>query len=156
MLIVYPPEGVHHMPRALYSGSFDPVTRGHLDIIERAARVFDDLEVVVGNNPTKKYTFSLEERVGFLRYAISEPHIRTSSIKNCLLADYAYEADIPTIVKGVRGIQDYDYERMIHEVNITQQRGIDTYILLARRELAHISSSAVRSCAATRVSPMST
>jgi pantetheine-phosphate adenylyltransferase len=90
------------MPKALYSGSFDPVTRGHLDIIERAARVFDDLEVVVGNNPTKKYAFSLEERVGFLRYAILEPRIRINSIENCLLADYAYEADIPTIVKGAK------------------------------------------------------
>jgi pantetheine-phosphate adenylyltransferase len=132
------------MPRALYSGSFDPVTRGHLDIIERAARVFDDLEVVVGNNPAKKYVFNLDERMDFLHYAISEPRIRIGSIQNRLVADYAYEADIPTIVKGVRGIQDYDYERMMHEVNITQQRGIDTYILLARRELAHISSSAVK------------
>jgi pantetheine-phosphate adenylyltransferase len=132
------------MPRALYSGSFDPVTRGHLDIIERAARVFDDLEVVVGNNPVKQYVFSLEERVGFLRQAIQNPRVRVRAIENALIADYAYEARIGTIVKGVRGIQDYDYERMMHEVNITQQRGIDTHILLARRELAHISSSAVK------------
>ena len=132
------------MPRALYSGSFDPVTRGHLDIIERAALVFDDLEVVVGNNPAKKYVFSLDERVGFLREALANPRIKVTSIENRLIADYAYEAGIPTIVKGVRGIQDYDYERMMHEVNITQQRGIDTHILLARRELAHISSSAVK------------
>jgi pantetheine-phosphate adenylyltransferase len=132
------------MPRALYSGSFDPVTRGHLDIIERAARVFDDLEVVVGNNPAKRYVFTLDERVGFLRQALQNPRINVTSIENRLIADYAYEAGISTIVKGVRGIQDYDYERMMHEVNITQQRGIDTHILLARRELAHISSSAVK------------
>ncbi len=138
------PPYARQMPRALYTGSFDPVTRGHLDIIERAARVFDDLEVVVGNNPAKQYVFTLEERVGFLRNAIQNPRVRVSSIENSLIADYAYEAGIPTIVKGVRGIQDYDYERMMHEVNITQQRGIDTHILLARRELAHISSSAVR------------
>jgi pantetheine-phosphate adenylyltransferase len=132
------------MPRALYSGSFDPVTRGHIDIIERASRVFDDLEVVVGNNPAKKYVFTLEERVGFLRQAIVDPGIKVSHVENCLIADYAYQAGIPTIIKGVRGTQDYDYERMMHEVNITQQSGIDTHILLARRELSHVSSSAVK------------
>ena len=87
--------------------------------------------MVVGNNPAKKYVFNLHEHVDFLRYAISEPRIRVKSIQNCLLADYAFEADIPTIVKGVRGIEDYDYERMMHEINITQQRGINTHILLA-------------------------
>lgn len=132
------------MPRALYSGSFDPVTLGHLDIVSRAASVFDELVVVVGSNPVKNYLFSLEERMAFLRDAIREPRIKVCSIENQLLADYAYEAGIPTIVKGIRGIQDYDYERMMHEVNITQQRGIDTHILLARRELSHISSSAVK------------
>lgn len=132
------------MSRAIYSGSFDPVTFGHLDIIERAARVFDELEVVVGNHPAKRYVFDLEERVGFLRQAIRDPRVRVRKIENQLLADYAYEAGVRTIVKGVRGIRDYDHERMMHEINITQQRGIDTHILLARKELDHVSSSAVK------------
>ncbi|MBI5368058.1 MAG: pantetheine-phosphate adenylyltransferase [Planctomycetes bacterium] len=154
--------------RAVYSGSFDPVTFGHLDIVERAARIFADLEVVVGNNPAKQYVFTLAERVAFLRRAIGDAgagaagaangsaaatgatgataggRIRVRAIEHQLLADYAYAAGVAVIVKGVRGIQDYDYERMMHEVNLTQQRGIDTHILLARRELAHISSSAVK------------
>lgn len=132
------------MPRAIYSGSFDPVTFGHLDIIERAARVFDDLEVVVGNHPAKRYVFSLEERVGFLRQSIGDPRVRVRKIEHQLLADYAYEAGVRTIVKGVRGIQDYDHERMMHEINLTQQRGIDTHILLSRKDLDHVSSSAVK------------
>jgi pantetheine-phosphate adenylyltransferase len=132
------------MALAIYSGSFDPVTFGHLDIIGRAARVFENLEVVVGNNPAKKYAFTLDERLHFLRHAIQNDRIRTSKIENQLLVDYAYEAGATLIVKGVRGIQDYDYERMMHEINITQQRGIDTHILIARKELNHVSSSAVK------------
>ncbi|HYT95561.1 MAG TPA: pantetheine-phosphate adenylyltransferase [Gemmataceae bacterium] len=132
------------MTLAIYSGSFDPVTFGHLDLIERAARAFADLEVVVGNNPAKHYIFSLDERLRFLRHAIRNPRVRTWKIENQLLADHAFEVGASIIVKGVRGIQDYDYERMMHEINITQQRGIDTHILIARRELNHVSSSAVK------------
>jgi pantetheine-phosphate adenylyltransferase len=132
------------MPKALYSGSFDPVTYGHLDIIKRAHKVFDDLTVVVGNNPTKKYVFGIGERVQFIKHALRQTSVKVCSIQNRLIADFAYEEGIPTIIKGIRSIQDYDYERMMHEVNITQQRGIDTHFILARRDLAHISSSAVK------------
>ncbi|MBI3726625.1 pantetheine-phosphate adenylyltransferase [bacterium] len=132
------------MAGALYSGSFDPVTFGHLDIIRRASKAFSPFRVVVGNNPAKRYVFSLEERVRFLRHAIEDPRIEVEAIENKLLADHAYEAGFSVVVKGVRGIQDYDYERMMHEINITQQRGIETHVLLARRELAHVSSSAVK------------
>jgi pantetheine-phosphate adenylyltransferase len=132
------------MVLAIYPGSFDPVTLGHLDLIERAARAFEELEVVVGNNPAKHYVFTLDERLRFLRHVIRHPHVRARKIDNQLLADHAYEAGAAVVVKGVRGIQDYDYERMMHEINLTQQRGIDTHILLARRELNHVSSSAVK------------
>jgi pantetheine-phosphate adenylyltransferase len=132
------------MVLALYPGSFDPVTFGHLDLIERAACAFEDLEVVVGNNPAKHYVFSLDERLAFLRRAIRNPRVRTTKIEHRLLADYAFEVGAAIVVKGVRGIQDYDYERMMHEINITQQRGIDTHILIARRELNHVSSTAVK------------
>lgn len=132
------------MTRALYSGSFDPVTLGHLDVVHRAAAAFDELTVVVGNNPAKKYVFTLEERARFLRHSIRDERVAIRTIQNQLLADYAYEAGISVIVKGVRNMQDYDYERMMHEINITQQRGIDTHILIARTQLNHVSSSAVK------------
>jgi pantetheine-phosphate adenylyltransferase len=132
------------MAGAIYSGSFDPVTLGHLDIIRRARRAFDPLRVVVGNNPAKRYVFTPEERAGFLRHELAGLGVEVHTIENQLLADYAYEAGFPVVVKGVRGIQDYDYERMMHEINLTQQRGIDTHVLLGRRELAHVSSSAVK------------
>src|SRR5208337_4379236 len=99
---------------------------------------------VVGNNPRKRYVFTLGERAAFLRCAIGDPAVEVHAIEDQLLADYAYEAGFGVVVKGVRGIQDYDYERMMHEIGITQQRRIDTHILLAQRELAHVSSSAVK------------
>jgi pantetheine-phosphate adenylyltransferase len=132
------------MAGAIYSGSFDPVTFGHLDIIRRARRAFDPLRVVVGDNPRKRYVFSLEERAALLRRAIRDPGVEVHAIQDQLLADYAYETGFGVVVKGVRGIQDYDYERMMHEIGITQQRGIDTHVLLAQRGLGHISSSAVK------------
>jgi pantetheine-phosphate adenylyltransferase len=132
------------MAGAIYSGSFDPVTFGHLDIMRRARRAFDPLRVVVGNNPAKRYVFGLDERARFVRHALFDPSVEVRTVENQLLADYAYEAGFPVVVKGVRSAVDYDYERMMHELSITQQRGIDTHVLLARRELAHVSSSAVK------------
>jgi pantetheine-phosphate adenylyltransferase/dephospho-CoA kinase len=132
------------MAGAIYSGSFDPVTLGHLDIIRRARRAFDPLRVVVGNNPAKRYVFTLEERARFLRHVLADLGVEVHTLENKLLADYAYEAGFPVVVKGVRGTQDYDYERMMHEINLTQQRGIDTHVLMGRRELGHVSSSAVK------------
>jgi pantetheine-phosphate adenylyltransferase len=133
------------MKAAIYSGSFDPVTNGHLDIIKRGAAAFDKLYVVVGTNPTKKYLFSLHLRVNFLRNLTKDiPNVEIVSLGNRLLVDYAYENNLKHIIKGVRNNQDFDYERNMHEVNATQRRGIETHIFISRPELSHISSSAVK------------
>lgn len=138
------------MSSAIYAGSFDPVTKGHLDIIKRASSVFENVTVLVASNPRKDYTFSVDERVRFIRQGIItldlQP-IKTVTVlpfKDGLIADYAYINGIKTIVKGVRGNQDFDYEKLLHEISISQQAGIDTHILFSREGLHHVSSSAAK------------
>ena len=136
------------MKRAIYAGSFDPVTRGHLDIISRALELFDFVEIVVGVHPSKNYTFSQKERVRFLEQNLNlmfpQDRFKVTALTGRLLADYAYESGYKTIVKGVRNSADFDYERMSHDVSFSQQKGLETCILVSRQELSHVSSSAAK------------
>jgi pantetheine-phosphate adenylyltransferase len=131
------------MKICVYPGSFDPVTYGHLDIIGRAAKTFDKVIVAVGVNSSKKYTFSVQHRIQYLKRAIKQTNVEVVEF-NGLLADFAYENNVGTIIKGVRNNQDFDYERLLHDINITQQAGIDTHILVADSKLSHVSSSAAK------------
>ncbi len=132
------------MKRAIYAFSGDPITYGHMDIIKRAAGVFDEVVVAIGSNPDKKYTFTLDERTDMARRSLASiPNARVVSFRG-LLVDYAYENNIPVIVKGVRSSADFDYENVLHQVGASQKLGIDTLILLADPKLAHISSSAAK------------
>ncbi len=133
------------MNKAIYVFSGDPITYGHIDIIKRAANNFDEVIVGIGSNPDKKYMFTLEERTLMAERSLE-------SIKNVhvkaftgLLVDFAYEQDVSVIVKGVRNSEDFAYENILHQLGESQKLGIDTFILFARPELAHISSSAVKS-----------
>lgn len=131
--------------KAIYAGSFDPLTKGHLDIINRAAQVFDTVIVLVANNPSKKYTFNLEQRTKFLARNVDLlPNVQVESMEHGLTADYAYRRGVKVMVKGVRNAQDFDYERLLHEISISQQKGIDTHILVARKELNNVSSTAAK------------
>lgn len=133
------------MKRAIYAFSGDPITFGHIDIINRAAATFDEVLVGIGSNPDKKYTFSLEERTRMAEEALkSLKNVQVQSFRG-LLVDYAYEQNISVIVKGVRNSADFDYENILHQVGESQKLGIDTFILFARPHLSHISSSAVKS-----------
>jgi len=132
------------MSKAIYAFSGDPITYGHIDIIKRSAKVFDELIVGIGANPDKKYMFCLEERTSMAEKSLTcMPNVDVVSFQG-LLVDYAYEHCIPTIVKGVRNSADFNYESVLHEYNKSQKLGIDTHILFARPELAHVSSSAVK------------
>lgn len=128
---------------AVFAASCDPVTFGHLDIINRAASTFDKVIVAVGINSSKKYTFKTEHRIQFLKNNIKQSNVCVMQFDG-LLADFAYENGAKTIIKGVRNNQDFDYERLLHEITITQQAGIDTHILVADQKLSHISSTAVK------------
>lgn len=133
------------MKTALYGFSGDPITFGHIDIIKRAANVFDKVIVGIGINPNKQYTFSLEERTEMARRSLFFlKNVDVVSFQG-LLIDFAYENDVSVIVKGVRNSADFNYENVLHLVGESQRLGIDTHILFAKPELAHISSSVVKS-----------
>ncbi|MFO1430716.1 MAG: pantetheine-phosphate adenylyltransferase [Candidatus Competibacteraceae bacterium] len=133
------------MAKALYAFSGDPITYGHLNIIQRAARAFDELMVGIGINPSKKYMFSLEERTRMAKEAVAAlDNVRVVSFKG-LLVSYAYEQGIQVLVKGVRDSKDFDYEMLLYQAGESQKLGIDTHLLPARQDLIHVSSSVVKS-----------
>ncbi|MBU1975361.1 MAG: pantetheine-phosphate adenylyltransferase [Nanoarchaeota archaeon] len=132
------------MTKAIYAFSGDPITYGHIDIIKRAAHVFEEVIIGIGVNPAKNYTFSLDERTEMARISLQDVSNIIVTPFEGLLVDYAYEQGASVIVKGVRDSKDFDYERTLHHVGDSQNLGIDTHILFARPELAHVSSSAVK------------
>ena len=133
------------MAKALYAFSGDPITYGHLNIIQRAARAFDELIVGIGINPNKKYMFSLEERTRMAKEAVADlDNVSVVSFK-CLLVSYAYEQGIQVLVKGVRDSRDFDYEMLLYQAGESQKLGIDTHLLPARQDLIHVASSVVKS-----------
>jgi pantetheine-phosphate adenylyltransferase len=132
---------------ALCPGSFDPVTNGHLDIIERTARHFDEVIVAVIYNPKKTGSlFTLEERQEMLREVTAHlPNIRVESFKG-LLVDFAKEQGANAIVKGLRAISDFDYELQMAQMN-QRLSGIDTFFISTSPQHSFLSSSLVREVA---------
>jgi pantetheine-phosphate adenylyltransferase len=129
---------------ALYALSADPITFGHINIVERVSTIFDEVIVGIGSNPAKGYLFKLEERLTLAKSALSHlSNVRVVAFKG-MLVDFALEEGAQVIVKGVRNSVDFNYEQHLHQVGVSQQAGIDTHILFADPELAHISSSVVK------------
>lgn len=137
------------MKSAIYPGSFDPVTLGHLDIVERAARMFDELIICVLDNRAKTPLFSVDERVKMLRQ-VSEniPNVHVDSYYG-LLMDYARSIDCHIAVRGLRAVTDFEYELQIAHANRTISGGfLDTIFITSSMEFAYLSSSAVKEIAA--------
>ncbi len=136
------------MKRAVYPGSFDPVTYGHLDIIRRAADIFDELTVSVLNNKAKTPLFSVEERVKILEEATKDlPNVQIDSFSG-LLIDYAREKDLHVAVRGLRAITDFEYELQIAQTNRKfSNEELDTVFLTTSLEYAYLSSSTVKEIA---------
>ncbi len=136
------------MSNALYPGSFDPVTYGHLDIIRRASRIFDTLTVGVLNNNVKTPLFSADERVKMLQTACAGlPNVRISSWQG-LLAEYARQEKIDVIIRGLRAVTDFEYELQMAQTNTKLNPNVDTVFLTTSLEFAYLSSSVVREVAA--------
>ena len=132
------------MKKAIYALSGDPFHNGHLDIIRRASRVFDEVVVAIGVNLDKQYLFSLKERLTMAsRSVASIPNVHVTSFEG-LLVDYAYEQGFDIIIKGVRNSKDMEFENLLHLVGESQELGIDTFVLFSRPELMHVSSSAIK------------
>ena len=136
------------MKKAIYPGSFDPMTYGHLDIIKRAADIFDHLTVAVLNNNVKTPLFSVDERVNILKEATKDiPNVSVESFQG-LLIDYAKEKDIHVSVRGLRAITDFEYELQIAQTNRKLSNGqLDTIFLTTSLEYSYLSSSSVKEIA---------
>lgn len=129
---------------AVYPGSFDPVTNGHLDIIRRAAVLVDELVVAVLVNTSKNPLFTLEERVDLLRQATADiPNVRVDSFSG-LLINYMKHHDIPLIVKGLRAISDFEAEFQMALMNRKLSPGAETIFLMTANENSYLSSSLVK------------
>ena len=135
------------MTRGIYPGSFDPVTFGHLDIIERSAGIVDELIVAVLINSAKKSLFSVSERVRMLSELLEgHDNIKVESFDG-LLVDYARSKEASIIVRGLRAVTDFEYELQIAQMNRTIYSEIDTIFLTTSLEYAYLSSSIVKEVA---------
>lgn len=135
------------MRRAIYPGSFDPVTFGHLDMIERSAQLVDELVVAVLINSAKNPLFSVEERVSMLEEITSHiPNVRITSF-NGLLIDYAREVEASIIIRGLRAVTDFEYELQIAQTNRIVNSQVDTIFLTTSLEYAYLSSTIVKEVA---------
>ena len=138
------------MKSAVYAGTFDPVTRGHLSVIQRGSQLFDALTVLVADNPEKRPLFSLAERLHFLRDATRDfPGVEIASTSG-LVVEYARATGSQFLVRGVRGATDADYEAWLAAANLKLAPSIQTIFLPADPELSKLSSSRLKELAAAR------
>ena len=134
------------MHTAVYAGSFDPPTNGHLWMIQRGLELFDRLIVAIGTNPEKHYSFSVEERLELLKASVpSCERLTFSNFDNRYLVDYAKEQNAAYILRGVRTADDYEYERVMRHINADLAPEITTIFLMPPRDIAELSSSMVKS-----------
>lgn len=136
------------MKKALYPGSFDPVTFGHLDVIERASKLADELEVVIMHNANKNAaTFSLEERITMLKLATQHCKNVKISAAQGLTVDYARKVGAHALIRGIRAVMDYEYELQQATANQVLAPDIETVFLLTSPKYSFLSSSVVKSIA---------
>lgn len=131
------------MRRAIFPGSFDPITLGHKDIISRALPLFDEIIIAIGINDAKKYMFSIEERVHFIEETFKdEPNIKVETYTG-LTIDYCKKVEADYMLRGLRNPADFEFEKAIAQTN-RKLSGIDTVFLLTSADTSYISSSIVR------------
>jgi pantetheine-phosphate adenylyltransferase len=131
--------------RAIYPGTFDPITNGHVDIIQRASKMFDEIVVAVAENKAKKPMFTVEERVTMVKKATK--HISNVEVISfhSLLVDLSDELDANIIIRGIRAVSDFEYEFQMGYANSSLKKELETIFLMPSLEYAFISSSIVRS-----------
>lgn len=132
------------MRKAVFPGSFDPITKGHEDIILRALPLFDEVVVAVGENAAKQYMFPLEKRLEWIRASFEEyPKIQTDTYQG-LTVDYCEKIGADFILRGLRNPADFEFEKAVAQTNRKLKPGIETIFLLTASGLSSISSSIVR------------
>ena len=128
---------------AIYPGTFDPITNGHLDIIKRAEKMFDKIIVAVANNKSKNSMFSLQKRVEMVKVAVNSPKIEVKSFDS-LLVEFAKKENAKIIIRGLRAVSDFEYELQMSYANQSLDKEIETIFLMPTLNNAFISSSIVR------------
>ena len=132
------------MKRAIYPGSFDPVTFGHLDIIERSAKIFDELIIGVLNNSAKNALFTVEERVAMIEDLVRQyPNVTVDSFDG-LLVDHAKKKEAAVIIRGLRAVTDFEYEIQIAQTNKVEYPELETIFLTTGLHYSYLSSTIVR------------
>ena len=136
---------------AVYAGTFDPITVGHLWMIERGAELFDKLIIAVGINPEKHCVFPIKERIEMLRGSIKKfPNVQIDTFTDQFLINYAKSVGARFILRGIRSGGDYEYERMMRHINSDLNPDIITVFLMPPREIAEVSSNMVRGLLETK------
>jgi len=131
--------------RAIYPGTFDPITMGHLDIIQRAYNMFDEIIVAVADSQAKKPMFSLDQRVAMVKAATEEmPNVKVVGFHK-LLVDLADELDATILIRGLRAVSDFEYELQMGYANASLKKDLETVFLMPSLEYGFVSSSVVRS-----------
>ena len=132
------------MKRAIYPGSFDPLTLGHLDMIKRSAKIVDELVIGVLNNSAKNSLLSLDERVSMIKEMTeSMPNVTVASFDG-LLVDYMKEINATIIVRGLRAVTDFEYELQIAQTNHVENPGVETIFLTTSLQYSYLSSTIVK------------
>ncbi|NJC25225.1 pantetheine-phosphate adenylyltransferase [Neolewinella antarctica] len=132
------------MNTAVFPGSFDPITTGHVDLVHRAAPLFDKIVVAVGVNSQKKHLFPLEQRLTWLREVFAdEPKVEIASFEG-LTAHFCQKIEARYLLRGLRNASDFDYEKTISQLNGIVGEGLETMFLISQPAFSHISSTIVR------------
>lgn len=133
--------------KALYPGSFDPVTNGHIDIIKRASKMFDNLVIAIGENVEKECFFSLNERLEMLKDAVKHlKNVEITSFKG-LMINFAKEIKANVVVRGLRAVSDFDYEFQMALMNRKANKDIETIFIMTKDSYVFLSASAVKEMA---------
>ena len=135
------------MKISIYPGSFDPITYGHIDIIERAAKISEKLIVAVLNNPEKQSLFTVDERVEMIKKSIESFDNIEVECFDGLLVDYAKKKNANIIIRGLRAVTDFEYELQLAQTNRELYKDLDTVFLLTNLQYSYLSSSVVKQVA---------
>lgn len=135
------------MSKVVYPGSFDPITMGHVDIIERISRQFADVTVLIAHSPKKNYLFSVDERISLARESLKEMKNVTVDYHEGLTTDYMKKKEIKTVIRGLRAVVDFEYEMAMANLNRKLVTDIETLLVFASPEYYYVSSRAVKEVA---------
>lgn len=132
------------MIKAVYPGSFDPLSNGHLDIINRAAKILDELHIIVSVNKSKKNTFTIEERVNMIKLVTKHlPNVYVTSYEG-LVVNYCKENGIKILIRGLRNYQDYEAEFSLYQFNRDIDSNVETMLMMPTNKHIFVSSSAIK------------